>query len=433
MFDRSQKYLVALSGGADSVALLLVLKALDINIEAVTCNFKLRGEESNRDEDFCIRLCLRKKIKLHKAHFDTIAYAKLHKVSIEMAARDLRYSYFENLRAAIKAKAICVAHHKDDNIETVLMNIVRGTGLHGLKGIMPKNENVIRPLLNVNRKDIEDFLHEQKQDYVTDSTNLKNDILRNKIRLDLLPLMETIYPSARENINQMSNYIKEASLVYDSAIKDAIGNVFSNASQSIDLEELMETPSPECTLYHILNNFGFSSKSTNNIFKYIQHGGFTSGSIWYSDTYQLLADRKSLVLRKRRMYANKDLPILEDGIYVYNENTKFSFKTENHDGSLTISKSKFRVCVDSGKIKMPLTIRHTKTGDRFIPFGMKGSKLISDFLTDQKSSLFEKKEQLVVCDASEKILWVVGKRIDNRFRITGQTKKIMWMESYHLL
>lgn len=171
---------------------------MGIDTEAVTCNFHLRGKESDRDENFCVALCERLGIKLHRCHFDTRSYAEARKISIEMAARELRYRYFEQLRQDIGAEAICVAHHQDDSIETLLMNLIRGTGINGLKGIQPINGHIIRPLLCVGRKDIEDYLNSLGQDYVTDSTNLVDDVMRNKIRLNVIPLLETINPNVRK-------------------------------------------------------------------------------------------------------------------------------------------------------------------------------------------------------------------------------------------
>src|SRR5574344_452916 len=175
LLDASALHLVALSGGADSTALLLTMKELNYRIEAVHCNFHLRGEESNHDEKFCEDLCLRQSIPFHRVHFDTTGYASLHKMSIEMAARKLRYDYFEQLRQDLDANDILVAHHKEDNVETLLINLIRGTGIHGLCGISPKNGHIVRPLLAVGRQQIEDYLKIKGQEFVTDSTNLKDD------------------------------------------------------------------------------------------------------------------------------------------------------------------------------------------------------------------------------------------------------------------
>ena len=204
LFVKGGKYIVALSGGADSVAMLLVMRLmaqeLGLKVDAAHCNFHLRGDESMRDELFCKDLCQRLGVPFHVVHFDTQAYADLHHVSIEMAARDLRYAYFENLRQDIAALDICVAHHRDDSVETVLLNLVRGTGLRGLRGIQPRNGHIIRPLLTVSRQDILQFLSAQGESYVTDSTNLHNDVKRNKIRLDIMPLLRELNPSVAQSI-----------------------------------------------------------------------------------------------------------------------------------------------------------------------------------------------------------------------------------------
>ena len=215
LLDINKLYLVALSGGADSVALLLLLKEHGYNIHAAHCNFHLRGEESDRDEKFCVALCEQMNIELHRVHFDTETYAELHKVSIEMAARELRYRWFEQLRQDIGAAGICVAHHRDDSVETVLLNLVRGTGIHGFVGILPRNGYIVRPLLCVSRAEIENFLHTRNQDYVTDSTNLESNVKRNRIRLEILPLLKTLNPSISDSIQQTAENIRGAVDVLD--------------------------------------------------------------------------------------------------------------------------------------------------------------------------------------------------------------------------
>ena len=214
--------LVALSGGADSVCLLMAMKRLGYAIEAIHCNFHLRGAESDRDEEFCKSLCEREQIPFHTVHFDTKTYAEVHKISIEMAARELRYNYFEQLRKAIDAEAILVAHHMNDSVETLLMNLIRGTGIHGLQGIKPRNGNIIRPLLCVSRKEIVEWLGEIGQDYVTDSTNLEDDVTRNKLRLNIIPLLEEINPAASENIAKTALRMVEAGKVFDDSMNGIV-------------------------------------------------------------------------------------------------------------------------------------------------------------------------------------------------------------------
>ena len=245
LFTPRGKYIIALSGGADSVSLLLVLKHLEselgITLEAAHCNFHLRGDESLRDEQFCQQLCRRLHVPLHLVHFDTHAYADLHHVSIEMAARDLRYAYFEQLRHDIHAHDICVAHHRDDSVETLLLNLVRGTGLRGLRGIQPRNAHIIRPLLSHSRQQIEQYLDALGESYVTDSTNLHNDVKRNKIRLNIIPLLRELNPSASQSIFETSLRVTEALKIFDDAIQHAIADVTTPQTQN---SKLKTPPSP---------------------------------------------------------------------------------------------------------------------------------------------------------------------------------------------
>ena len=208
LMNPDKLYLVALSGGRDSVALLLILRELGYRIEAVHCNFMLRGEESMRDEQFCRDLCLRINVPFHTVHFDTRAYSALHKVSIEMAARDLRYAHFKKLCGDIHAAGVCVAHHMDDSVETILLNLLRGTGIHGLTGIAPRRDNILRPLLGVRRKELEDYLAFHGQEYVDDSTNFVPDVNRNRLRLSVFPLLREINPAFVENIYRCAGYLK---------------------------------------------------------------------------------------------------------------------------------------------------------------------------------------------------------------------------------
>ena len=221
LFFQKDKILVALSGGADSVALLRVLLALGYTCEAAHCNFHLRGKESDRDENFVRGLCNELNILLHVVHFDTQTYATKHRISIEMAAREMRYEWFEKLRQECDASVIAVAHHRDDSVETFLLNLIRGTGINGLKGIAPLNGHIVRPLLNVSRQDILQYLEHLHQDYVTDSTNLQDEYMRNKIRLNILPLLGELNPSVSESIAETANRLAETSLVYNKEMAEA--------------------------------------------------------------------------------------------------------------------------------------------------------------------------------------------------------------------
>ena len=440
LFVYGGKYIVALSGGADSVSLLFVLKHLEhelgIGVEAAHCNFHLRGAESVRDEEFCKQLCERLSVPLHLIHFDTQAYADLHRVSIEMAARDLRYGYFENLRRDIEAQDICVAHHRDDSVETVLLNLVRGTGLRGLRGIQPRNGNIIRPLLSLSREDIVQYLDALGESYVTDSTNLHNDVKRNKIRLDVMPLLRELNPSVSQSIFETSLRVTEALKIFDEAMQRSIADVTTpprgctcpkctNHPLTISIDRLKQQPSPEYTLHEILSPRGFTSAQIDQIYGSLD--SCSAGKIIASDSHELAFDRGSLLVQPRTNVADtaRSMRIPETGTYVFSDSLKIKVAAEDCGDDYVPSRAADCVCLDASDIKFPLTLRHIEQGDRFVPFGMNGMKLVSDYLTDRKKNVFEKRAQLVVTDAQQRIVWLVGERTDNRFRITPHTQQAL--------
>ena len=437
LLSRYALHLVALSGGADSVALLRILRDLDYKIEAAHCNFHLRGAESDRDEAFVRQLCDSLGIKLHLIHFDTETYASVHQVSIEMAARELRYGYFRSLCKDIGAETVCVAHHRDDAVETFLMNLLRGSGIHGLTGIRPQNGPIVRPLLCVGRQDILDYLHSIGQDYVTDSTNLESIVLRNKLRLQVLPLLKQLNPKAVENIDKTANYLREAEKVYNAyfAADPDRGQVpvRNNPAQMADrylspvripLDEILKQPSPECFLHEWLSPYGFNPSQIAQILDALTG---ESGREFLSATHTLLIDRSQLVLEPKQAEI-KPLRIPEAGNYRFSPEILFSVKLTD---DISISKSVECATLDAANIQFPLTVRQVASGDAFCPFGMEGRKLVSDFLTDRKISLLEKRRQLVVTAANGDIIWLVGQRTDHRYRITASTRQVLSITLTH--
>ena len=434
-------YLVALSGGADSVALLLCLKELGYRIEAVHCNFHLRGEESQRDEQFCEELCQRENIPLHKAHFDTQAYADLHKVSIEMAARELRYRYFFQLKEALSADGICVGHHKEDSVETILINLVRGTGLSGLMGIRPRNHDVIRPLLCVTRQEIEDYLQKYAVSFVIDSTNLVDDVVRNKIRLNVLPQLSEINPSVTDAILTTANHLSEVDAIVQESLKTALGkavsfinpvtqvssNSLSNEPFLLDLSVVRAFPSPSYLLFYILKPLGFSS---SQITEMVSHLDGQTGQLWYSPSHELTHDRGVFMVLSREEAEPRTLIIPETGRYVYDEqlSLRLTERALTPSSNVSFSKNPTVVDLDAASIRFPLTLRRVAEGDRFTPLGMRGTQLVSDFLTNLKRNRFEKRNQLVLLDATGTILWVLGLRINDHFKLTSQSSSCLQIE-----
>lgn len=402
-------YIVALSGGADSVALLLLLDEMGYNIHAAHCNFHLRGEESDRDELFCESLCQQKSIPFHRIHFDTLTYAETHKVSVEMAARELRYHYFEELRSDIGATGVCVAHHQDDSVETVLLNLIRGTGLRGLTGIQCRNGHILRPLLCVSRKEIESYLQTKDQSYVIDSTNLEDDMLRNKVRLRVIPLLQELNPAVTENILRTSENLTEAQ-----GILDSIVSLYKN-SKSLDLNELKKYGSSEYILFEWLKDYGFNGVQVKEAM------GAETGSIFTSSQgYDLLVDRGRFVVEPT-LKSLKPLCIPEEGTYVLDEETKISVKKV----PVWVSREECVATLDASKVHFPLTVRRVEKGDKMVPYGMRGHRLLSDIMTDRKMTLFEKRRQIVVVDAKGIIVWLAGIRISDLCQIDDTTTEVV--------
>lgn len=425
LMECNGKYLVALSGGADSVALSLALRELGFDVVAAHCNFHLRGDESDRDEMFCRRFCEGNGIKLHVTHFDTEGFAKLRKISIEMAARHLRYAYFKQLAEDIGASAVCVAHHQDDSVETVLLNLIRGTGIHGLTGIKPKNGGIVRPLLCVTRNEIETVLAETGQDFVTDSTNLVDDVVRNKIRLDILPLMKEINPSVSDSIAKTASRIADVA----DALDDVVGGVASvlveekaKGAVVIHTDRLMTGPAPEYVLFRLLKGYSFVPSQIEQVYASVSTG---SGRVFVSSTHRLLIDRDCIVVEPLAENGRRPMLVPECGVYVYDDSMKLRFERVERDSGFKVSADKCFCFVDASAVKFPLTVRTVEVGDRFVPFGMKGSKLVSDYLTDRKFNLFDKQRQLVVADAHGRIVWLVNQRPDERYRITDTTETVL--------
>lgn len=417
--------LIGLSGGADSVALCSILARLGYSCIAAHCNFHLRGDESLRDEQFALDFAASLSIPFCKTDFNTNAYATERHISIEMAARELRYEWFEKMRYECDAQAIAVAHHRDDSVETLLMNLVRGTGIRGLGGIRPKNGYIIRPLLGVNRKDILEWLSEQNYSYVTDSTNLSDVYTRNFIRLRVLPLLEEINPSVQNSIARTAEHLSDAELLYLHVVKEAQSKVME-AEDCLSISVLMQYPAPATILYELLKPYGFSRQVADDVYLSL-HG--ESGKIFFSSTCRLIKDRDYLLL----------VPLQEDEKQEHlldsdEGDWQVPIKLSCHKIVITkefkIKKDKCIAYFDYDKLRFPLKLRKWEDGDWFIPFGMKGRKKLSDYFSDHKFSRLQKEQTWLLC-SGDNILWIIGERADNRFRIDNETKHILVVNFFH--
>lgn len=417
--------LVAISGGADSVALLHILLRLGYHCEAVHCNFHLRGEESNRDETFTAKLCQALNVPYETVHFDTTAYATTRHISIEMAARELRYQAFERIRNERKLDIIAVGHHLDDSIETMLLNLIRGTGINGLTGIRKKNGYIVRPLLCLTRNEIIHYLDTAKQGYITDSSNLTDDYTRNKIRHQLIPLLQNINSAAISNITATISHLADAATLYNKAIADNTSRIVSPKETGIDIDitALLQLDTPQTHLFEILHPYGFNTAQTENIFQTLQS---IPGKYFHSESHTLLKDRDTLQLRPNsKKPTDEELTIpLESPETVLPDGTRIYIKHLATNNDFIVPRDSNTLCLDPAHIIRPLTLRHPRKGDRFIPFGMKGSKLVSDYLTDLKLPRTNKASQWLLCHG-EDILWIAGRRSDNRYRIDTLPKEII--------
>ena len=425
--------IVALSGGADSVALLLGLLHLGQPLVAAHCNFHLRGEESDADEAFVRQLCEERGVKLYVEHFDTEAYAKQQRISIEMAARELRYDFFERLRQQLGAATIVVAHHRDDNVETLLLNLVRGSGLKGLCAMQPQNGFIVRPMLNISRTEIEAFLKEAQQPFRTDSTNTDTAFKRNKIRHELLPLLRELNPSIDRTLAETIIRLNEAQSLLQSAPSSSPSSPRPLRSDSIaapalplrlPLASLQSSPAPQTLIFNFLSPYGFTPSQCRTI---AQECSARVGAMYETAEYLCVRDREALILAPRPpRITHFELPIDEGELTLPNGATLRLHRCTRTE--LTeIPKSPHIACLDLAQITFPLFVRTPQEGDRFAPFGMKGTQLISDYLTNRKRNRLEKLASLLLCDAQGP-LWLINERPDRRAMITSSTQEVLIVE-----
>ncbi|MDL2265377.1 tRNA lysidine(34) synthetase TilS [Parabacteroides sp. OttesenSCG-928-G21] len=413
--------IVGLSGGADSVALLALLVKLDYTCVAAHCNFHLRGDESERDALFAKSVADRFGVDFIQKDFDTIAYAKENHLSIEMAARELRYAWFEQIRKERGAEAIAVAHHRDDNTETVLLNLIRGSGIRGMSGMKPKNGYVIRPLLEVSREEILHWLEEQQLSYMEDSTNLSDEYTRNFIRLRLLPLIEEVNVAAKATIARTATHLSEVETIYQSVIEKARKQLI-NEELRISISELLTFPAPATILYELLKPYGFNRVVSEEVFDSLDK---ESGKTFYSPAYRLIKDRDYLLLA----VTENDETIEKTYSFIPGEESNHLPLELNCDiivltKTLQLVKDKQYAYFDFDKLTFPLILRRWNPGDWFIPFGMSGKKKLSDYFADNKYSLLEKEKVWLLCAGAD-VIWIVGERTDNRFRVGETTKKVL--------
>jgi tRNA(Ile)-lysidine synthase len=415
LFNKEDKLILGISAGADSVCLMHILLVLGYRFELAHCNFNLRGNDSDEDEVFVRQLAKNYQLKIHVKHFDTQSYVVENKISIQMAARDLRYAWFRDLLVSEDAHYIAVAHHANDDIETFFINLLRGSGIKGLIGIKEKTEKIVRPLMAVSRAEITQFLKENDISFREDSSNASPKYLRNKIRHELIPLLSKMNPSIQQTITDEIKILEGIAQVYYAKMNEVRKQLIQNKNGIIQLriEALLELNPLNNYLYELLSPYGFST--IDSIAKSLNG---QSGKQFFSNTHQLVVDRKYIFISTLEK-EDVVFQILE-GDSILEKPIAMNLSTGLVKDIIMDSKI---AQLDFHKLKFPLTLRKWKEGDKFIPFGMQSFKKLSDFFIDNKFSILDKNKQWLLCSNND-IIWVVGHRIDDRFRIQSTTKKL---------
>ncbi|MDR2562322.1 MAG: tRNA lysidine(34) synthetase TilS [Prevotellaceae bacterium] len=418
------KYLLAVSGGIDSMAMASMFLDANIDVGVAHCNFALRGQESDDDEDFVRNFALNHKLSFHPARFDTAEYAYIHGLSIQQAARKLRYEWFETLQQEYSYRKVAVAHNADDKLETFFINLLRGAGLGGLTGIAAETKSIVRPLINMSRKQIEEYVREHGLSFREDSSNKSDKYLRNRLRHFVLPVLDEVNPAFREKTNESLKYLKQAHDFVVSTVEKIAQDVCDQRGENCFISiKLLEqyADSLEFIAFQLLEPFGFKREIIGEIIRSLKG---ESGKQFLSDGYLLVKDREFLIISPRDILPDEAtvidkaaLPATVGGIQceIIIRTADFTPEVSSAIGQL-----------DADKLQFPLVLRAAKSGDRFVPFGMKGFKKLSDFFIDNKISVTDKRKQYVIV-SGEDIVWIVGRRIDDRYRITNQTKKIFRM------
>jgi tRNA(Ile)-lysidine synthase len=416
LFSGDSKILLAISGGIDSICLADLLISSEYNIEFAHCNFNLRGQESDEDLVFVQQLASKYNVPCHTVSFQTSQYAIEEKLSVQMAAREQRYDWLEKLRENIAADYIAVAHNYDDNIETFLINIIRGTGIKGMLGIKNKKKRIVRPLMFAIRDNIASYVKKHSLEYREDSSNTSDKYLRNKIRHNLIPLLKEMNPSIARTITKEMNILDRIYSLYNKKIRSDLDDLIINHDMGfkILINNLLDLSPLEVYIYELFYRYGFND--INGITKAVISGGSCK---FFSSSHRLLVDRGYIFLEQindkliEETYIDKSLNRISTPL-----NINFT-----HSNIISYDSDDTFAYLDIDKLDFPLKVRKWEFGDKFIPLGMRSFKKVSDFFVDIKLNVFSKEKVFLLC-SGEDIVWIIGYRIDDRYKITSKTKKM---------
>ncbi|PKO97808.1 MAG: tRNA lysidine(34) synthetase TilS [Bacteroidetes bacterium HGW-Bacteroidetes-9] len=428
LFTPDEPILLAISGGVDSMVMAELFHRAGFNFAIAHCNFGLRGSESNQDEVFVASIAELYGVRFYVKNFKTREYAGFNKISVQMAARTLRYEWFDELLQTEGFKAVATAHHLDDQIETFFINVLRGTGISGLHGILPNRQGIVHPMMFAFRRRIEEFASDEAIAYREDSSNRSSKYLRNKIRHDLVPLMGDINPEFRKTITSTIDRMRETEILLNNHMDEirAKAGSFTNELSTLKISELINLQPIEVYLFELLQPFGFNRSVTDEIASGLED---ISGKQYFSPTHRLLKDRENLIITPLgpagiqpagEILIEEENPDIKKPVQL-----RFNY-IENHQ-DLVVSKNGSIAMLDASKIEWPLRLRKWKEGDTFVPYGMINHKKLSDFFIDNKFSIVEKENAWLLISGNE-IVWLVGHRIGNAFRITPETETILKIE-----
>jgi tRNA(Ile)-lysidine synthase len=422
LFLSSQRILLAVSGGADSMLMLHLFTSAGFSVAVAHCNFKLRGEESEGDEQFVSEYCDKHNLVFYVKHFNTEELAFQEGISIEMAARDLRYEWFRQLLDQHKLDFLATAHHQDDVIETFLINLSRGSGIRGLSGIQPKSGRIIRPMLFTNRKEILDYCVRLKIGFRNDSSNMETVYKRNLIRQEILPLLEQVNPAFRRNTLKTIGTLNETGMLFHQRINEIKSFVYSEDDQGalIHIGKLLNFSPVRTILFELIREYGFQPEQIDDIVDSLTK---ESGRKFFSEEYRLIKDRDYLLIAPNPSG-------IEKLFYIGEDSTKLCFPLHlslekiDRKADFRFSTNPNVVDLDLDKLVFPLILRHWKEGEYFQPLGMSGLKKLSDFFIDEKFSIPEKESAWILASGNQ-VAWIVGRRLDDRFKINSKTKNIL--------
>ncbi len=412
-FSKETPILIAVSGGIDSVVLVHLLHQLNYNITLAHCNFCLRGKESDADELFCVKLAEKLNLKLFTKKFNTNQFVKTQKLGIQEAARFLRYKWFNELIQQHQFKFLLTAHHANDQIETFFINTIRGTGLKGLAGITNIKNGIVRPLLPFTKIELIEFAKANKIKFRTDKSNFKDDYLRNFLRLQIIPKLKIKVPQLEKRMLQNNLILQsEYNVLFDLIEEKKIAYKLDiSTTTKISIKQLLSEKHLDFVTHHLFQSFNLSDTQIENIISCISPK-IVTGKKFNSNTHNVVIDRSSIIIEPKTQQGGVLEMLSEKELH---ENKLFKISNVKQFKKPLSSE----LLIDKNKLIYPLVIRNAKVGDKFVPFGMKGFKLLSDFFKDLKLNLFEKQKALLLINGNNEIIWVIGYRTDNRYKIVN--------------